>query len=349
MTLPLSRTLSPGGGEGKSDLFLPLLPLLLFAACTAAAPKENPIAQPPAATWLAVRAGDDATTLEVPARVLPGPGANTVVTPPLRATILRIRTRAGDTVTAGAPLIDVVMPELLDAAGRLEGARVRLQAWSERLTQLTQLRAEGLAKSLDVSEAAARVAESKADLQAARAILLSAGVRDSDAAALLAGNGSLSLKAPVAGVVTQLSASVGESREPSAGPLVSLSSAGPTRVEARFTQSVADGHYDFIGAQGTVSLTLLSRAPVADARDGTFLAWFEPAQELPAGSLGRVVLRGSASGDVFRVPARAIQRVDGASRVETKKGVVVVEVARCEAVDCFVRGGLSVNDEVSAR
>ncbi len=331
----------------RSRLFAATLSFL-FAACTAPAAEAPAAAPSPTLTWTAVRTGDDAATLEVPARVLAGPGANTVVTPPLRATVLRIRTRAGDTVDAGAPVVDVVMPELLDAAGRLEGARVRLQAWTERHAQLTQLRTEGLAKSLDVSEAAARVAESKADLQAARAILLSAGVREGDAAALLSGTGALSLKAPVAGVVTQVSASVGESREPSAGPLLSLSSAGPTRVEARFTHAVVDGTYDFVGHDGATALKLVSRAPSADARDGTFLAWFEPAKELAAGSLGRVVLRGGAVDAVFRVPARAISRVEGAAFVETKKGQVRVEVVRCDT-DCVVRGALAVGDEVSTR
>jgi phage baseplate assembly protein gpV len=272
-----------------------------------------------------------------------------VVTPPLRATVLRIRARPGDVVDAGTPLVDVVMPEALDAAGRYEGAKVRLAAWTERHAQLTQLRADGLAKSLDVSEAAARVAESKADLQAARAVLLSAGVREGEAAGLLTGSGALSLRAPVTGVVTSLTASIGESREPSAGPLLQLASAGPVRVEARFAQGVPDGQFDFVGASGKVALTLVSKAPVADPRDGTFLAWFEPGAELSAGALGRVTVRGGSAGAVFRVAAHAISRSDGAAKVETKHGAVQVEVVRCEALDCLVRGALTLSDEVKAR
>jgi multidrug efflux pump subunit AcrA (membrane-fusion protein) len=328
---------------------LTALAVLLVASGCAAGAAEPSTPKEPLPSWFPVRPATDATTLEVPARVLAGPGANTVVTPPLRATILRVRTRAGDTVAAGTPLVDVVMPELLDAAGRFQGAQVKLQAWTERLAQLTQLRTDGLARSLDVSEAAARVAETKADLQAARAILLSAGLREADAANLLSGNGSLALKAPVAGVVTQVTASVGESREPSSGPLVTLASEAPTRVEARFATQVGEGTWVFVGAQGTTALTLLSRAPVADARDGTFLAWFEPAQPLAAGSLGRVVLRRTTVDTAFRVPARAIQRIDGATRVETKHGAVAVDVGACEAIDCMVRGALSGTDEVSAR
>ncbi len=324
------------------------LPLLLIVSACSGPVAQPPAPEPPALSWTAVVADDAAATLEVPARVLAGPGAHSVVTPPLRATVLRLRARAGDTVDAGAPLVDVVMPELLDAAGRLEGAHVRLEAWSTRHTQLTQLRAEGLARSLEVSEAAARVAEAKADLQAARAILLSAGVRDGQAAALLTGTGALPLRAPVAGVVTAVSASVGESREPGAGPLLWLSSEGPTRVEARFTHAVPDGKYDFVGAEGSTALALLSRAPGADPRDGTFLAWFEPERALQAGSLGRVVLRGSAAGGLFRVPARALFRVEGAAHVETKNGSVAVEVVRCDA-DCVVRGALKVGDEVRSR
>jgi len=93
---------------------------------------------------------------------------------------------------------------------------------------------------------------------------------------------------------------------------------------------------------------LISRAPGADSRDGTFLAWFTPLRPLPAGLLGRVAFHGAAGIEAMKVPAKAIVRVEGKTSVETRHGSVPVEVVRCETRDCFVRGELTPDDEVSA-
>ncbi len=327
----------------------PLASLVLLAA---AACSEPPVAadagSPAPQRWAPARESSLAAVLEVPARVVPGPGSTAQVTAPLRATVVRLRVSAGDVVDAGAPLVDVVMPEALEAAGRLEGARVRLEAWAERHRQVLALRGEGLAKSLDVAEAAARVADARAELHAARAVLLVAGLRDEGAAALLSGNGLVALRSPFAGVVSSVAASVGESREPTSGPLVTLVGAGATRVEARFSRPLAEGAgagYVFAGVGVTAALRLVSRSPAADPRDGTYLVWFEAEEPLVAASLGRVVVRGGGS-DTFDVPATALERVDGRPRVTTRRGPVEVEVLRCEASDCVVRGGLQAGDEV---
>ncbi|MEW5743490.1 MAG: hypothetical protein AB1938_31555, partial [Myxococcota bacterium] len=166
--------------------------LLLLCACAREAEPSAPQASPPTA-WVQVKAAGAAAVLEGPARALAGPGTSAVVTVPLRGTVVRVRVRPGDVVAAGAPVVDVVMPEVLDAAGRFEGARARLEAWTARAEQLDKLRAEGLARALDVSEARASVAEAKADLQTARAVLLAAGLKEGDVPGLLAGSGAVSL------------------------------------------------------------------------------------------------------------------------------------------------------------
>jgi multidrug efflux pump subunit AcrA (membrane-fusion protein) len=321
--------------------------VVFFAACSEAPPPPS-VESPSTMRWVAVREAERASVLEVPARVVPGPTSTALVGAPLRATVTRVRVRAGDQVDAGVPLVDVVMPEVLDAAGRLEGARVRLEAWTERHAQLVALRADGLAKSLDVSEAAARVAEARADVHTARSVLLAAGLRDETGAAVLTGAGVTPLRAPFSGVVVSVSTSLGESRDPTSGPLVTLVGAGATRIEARFSRplSVApEGSYAFVGVDGTTPVRLVSRSPAADSRDGTFLAWFEADGPLVAASLGRVVVRGGAT-DTFLVPASAIERFEGRSRVVTRHGAVEVEVLRCELKDCVVRAGLAPGDEV---
>ena len=336
------RRRSASRGNGRLLLFL----VAAVSACTSRPAPSQPAARPVA--WVAVQPARNTDRLEVPARTVPGPGGTSMVTPPLRAVVTQVRVRAGDVVDAGAPLVDVVMPEVLEAAGRFQGARARLGAWTERLQNLQTLRADGLARSLDVSEAASRVAEAKADEQAARALLLLAGVTEAQVPRMLAGSGSLALHAPVAGVVTAVNAAVGESRDPTAGPLVRLSSASAVRVEARFARPVDDQGYDFVSTSGRTPLRLLARAPTADPLDGTFLAWFEPDAALIAGLLGHLEARDEGAPTQFVVPAGAISRSDSQARVETRRGVVNVEVVRCEGASCTVRGPLSATDEVQA-
>ena len=315
---------------------------LTLISCTTPPPSKTP--EPRAPTWESVRPGEDVASQAAPARVLASPTARALVTAPLRATVVRVRVQAGDAVAAGAPLVDVLMPDALQAAGRAEGARVRLAAWTERQQQLTALRADGLARNLEVSEAAARVAEAKADLQSARAVLLSAGVREADA--LLTGGGAFSLRAPMAGVVVAVSAVAGESREPGGGALVELAGEGPVRVEARFTRPPPDGDYTFSVGSRAVPVRLVSRSPLADPRDGTTVAWLEALDGgLTAGALGRVSHPGGTSGG-FRVPSLAVRRVDGEAQVETRRGPVPVEVTRCELEDCLVQGALTADDQV---
>lgn len=322
----------------------PLVLSCLFAACSAPTPaRDAGVALVP---WQRVERANEAATFEVPARVVGGPDSASVVSAPLRATVLKVRVRVGDVVDAGTPLLDVVMPELLDAAGRLEGARVRLEAWNARLEQVNALRAEGLARSLEVSEAASRVAEAKAEVQSARAVLLAAGVREQDAAAVLNGAGTWPLRAPRGGVVTQVSVTAGEHREPGSGALVYLASEAPVRVEARFVASPGLAQYRFVGGGHSAALTLISHAPNTDARDGTTLAWFEADRPLPANVPGVVQVSGSGDAQVWRVPAAAIHRMDAGVGVETKGGLRTVEVARCETTTCLVRGALNEGDDV---
>jgi biotin carboxyl carrier protein len=272
-----------------------------------------------------------------------------VVSPPLRATVTRVRVRPGDAVDAGTPLLDVLMPDVLEAAGRLEGARARLTAWTERHQQLEGLKREGLARTLDVSEAAARVAEAKAELQAARATLLAAGLREADAAPVLAGAGTVPLRAPITGVVAEVTATLGEAHEPTSGPLLRLLGAGAVRVEARLPRPPEGTGWRFLSAAGTTPLRLVSAASIADARDGTFLAWFEPTEDvgLTPGTQGRVT-RDSERAPRALVPAIAVRRRDGAAFVVTRRGEVPIDVARCDAESCTVAGALQPGDEVRA-
>ena len=107
---------------------VPLLMTVALAACSVSQTAPSPATAPAASPWRRVTVAEPAEPIDAPARVVAGAGATTWATVPLRATVLRVHARLGDPVDAGTVLMEVVMPELLDAAGRAEGARARLQA-----------------------------------------------------------------------------------------------------------------------------------------------------------------------------------------------------------------------------
>ncbi len=299
------------------------------------------------------RLSDERISLDAPARTIGDPSAQLVVTVPLRAVITRVWIQAGDTVDAGSPLFDVMMPEAIDAAGRYEGARIRLDAWKERQHQLLALKAEGLAKTSEVSEAVARVAEASADLQAARATLMSAGFKESEAAALLAGSGQKTLRARQAGVVTELSAMLGETRDATSGALARVSSMGAVRIEARFQKAPGDGPWAFAYGERRTPLRRLSTAPSADPRDGAFVAWFEPKEGSPvqSGVVGRVVTIDDAKQTVFVVPELSVTKTKSSSIVRVIRSEqqrdIDVTVIRCTQATCAVTGSLLESDLIA--
>lgn len=337
-------------------LVLSLASLLVLARCSTGAappPPPNVAAEPapPAATQrVAARVPAGSPLAEAPARVVAGPGGASVVSAPLRARVTRVRARAGDQVAAGAPLVDVVMPELLEAAARLRGSRGRLAAAQARAAQLDALRAEGMARAADQSEAALKVAEASADVEAARAVLLAAGVREDEAGRMLAGSGHVVLKSPFAGTVSRVTAVVGEVREPGGSPLVELQSTGEVRVEARFgTAPALDATWDFLAPDGArIPLRILGLSAAAAPEDGSRAAWFElPADGAPApGTPGRVVLRQDAG--AVLVPSSALRREgERASAVKADGTPVELQVLGCSGADCLVKGPLAAGDALA--
>lgn len=248
--------------------------------------------------------------LEAPARALPASDATAVVSVPLPARIVQLRVKPGDQVRKGAPLLEVIMPELIGAAGSLSAARIRLEAFEKRRQRILPLSQEGLVRSADVTELEAQIALAKADRESARATLRAAGLSDEDALKLLSGNGSLALRAPIEGTVIAVHARLGETREPSAGPLLELAAAAPTLIEARFTVPPADdAELVWIHAGRSVALTRYAMSPAATREDGARVIWLRaksPAESPVAQALGRVRVLPPAAWSV--IPRRVLVR-----------------------------------------
>lgn len=335
-----------------------LVVALLAAACNqpprpVEAPSPAEGASPSSSTrWIKVRLATGIGLLDAPARVLASPQGAAALSPPLKARVVRVRTRHGQQVAAGEALLDVLMPEAVQAAGALSAARLKAEAWAKRETQLVALQAEGLARATDLAEVQALLAGARADAQAARATLRAAGIGDKQAEALLQGDGTVPLRSPIAGVVTEVDARLGEVREPTGKALIEVAGESDGLVEARMLTEIVSGvPAEFIAPDGTlVPLELVSLSPRVETRDGARLAWFKASSgKLFTGTAGRVRLHPLESWRA--VPAQAVQGDGANARVFVREGekavptpVQLIERSGAEAIV----EGVAVDAEVAA-
>jgi hypothetical protein len=187
---------------------------------------------------------------------------------------------------------------------------------------------QGLAKASELIEVESQLASARAELQSARATLRTAGLSEKQTEALLSSDGSLTLRAPMAGMVTEVSTRQGEVRAPTSGPLVELVAASDVLIEARFVSlPPGDVRLVWLGPQGEVALKVQSVAPRASERDGMRVVWLvpEPGPSAPvSGELGRVHIVESPA---WRsVPAGALSTNGTVATVSVRRGDQVVSV-----------------------
>ncbi len=330
----------------------------LLPACKRAPPPVAPPAETPpsaATPWVKARPAEGVSLLEAPATVLPAPESSGNVVPPFRARVARVHVRPGERVKKGQPVCEVVMPEVMQAAGVYSAATTRVRAYQRRKEQLEVLKREGLVRAADLLEVETRLAEARADQQGALATLRVAGLEGADAARLLSGPGNLTLRSPIDGVITEVRASLGETREAGGEPVARVAGEGEVRIEARLSRALPPrARYVLALSSGEWQpLELVGRAPVVDGRDGTTLAWFAPpaGARLTPGMAGRLVVE-LGEGNGLAVPARAVALAPEGAYVVVNRSPrparVQVQVLATSGADALVRGELKAGDEVAA-
>jgi len=349
------------------------VPLGILCACqpSSSAPQGGVVAPPPPAAvraassattrWVLVRPAEDAALLSLPARSLLPPQGSAAINAPYVGRVVRCHVQPGSKVVAGSVVVDFQMPELAAGAAAYAAAGVRLAAYAERKEQLQALRREGLARLDETSEVDMRHAEAKAEQLRARAILRSAGVSPDDAARIGEAGGLIALRSPIAGVVVEVNAPLGESREPNGAPLVRvIGGGGAARVEARIGQSLPEGaQFSFVTAEGKViPVSLAALAPAGDTHDGTRLAWFDgdtAGNVVPAGVPGVLRVQLAAAANTVLIPARAVARRPGPNGhpfVRKQSGIsateIEVSVLASSGSEALVRGALALGDAVAA-
>lgn len=276
-----------------------------------------------------VQSADD-SSVSMAGRVVVS-GARTEVAAPLSARVRRVLVSPGDMVQAGAAVVEVIMPGVVDAAALHEGAIARRAVVVRRQAHLQALRAEGLARVADEIATDIDLAELEASISRARAVLRGADVGDDESAAILL-RGSVTLRAPRAGVVHDVAAVVGAVVDPGF-TLVSLvgrardAAPGAVRVVVRSAGTIDDATLFGGSARAPVTATtatgaIISLVPMSvvdevDPRDGARDRWFvvdsKDAVSVTDGVALTVHLpaRGSA-----RVPSSSVRlRGDGLAEV----------------------------------
>ena len=301
---------------------------------------STPASGPPSAAfaWVAPRAASEAAPEEYPARLLRTSGSEAVIVPPLPARLVSLVVRPGDAVAANAAVAQVVKPDVDAAFAAVAGAERSLAILQRRRTQIAGLVADGLVRASELATLDLEIARHESERLRARAVIAGAGV---------ARGGLVTLRTPIAGVVTEVPATLGEFRRPEDGPLARVRSRSGQRIEATLPNRPAAGvTYAFRAAAGVLPLTLLNEVP-APAGIG-YLAWFEapPGVEMPTAAEGRVQVRTSASAGAWVVPATAVgvrgpgHFVVTRSRADAGPTVVAVELVRIANADAVVRVAL---------
>lgn len=254
------------------------------------------------------RAPHDLSLLEAPARIVAAPGSEARVAASHDARVVLVHVRAGDHVEAGAPVVDVVIPEVLAAAARLASLGPAQALRTARRTELAALQGEGLVDRGGVFEQEAELASLDVERRLALSTLRAASLTTAEAAQALR-RGAITLRAPIAGTVREVNAVVGEVRAVGSAPFAVIAGSFAPRIEARFAQGLPRGaHFVFMGLDGsTLELLDAPSGMALDAHDGTTLVWLEPAGaiEVTAPIMGRVLVV-PAGVDAVEIDAHAL-------------------------------------------
>lgn len=314
---------------------LGLLPSIALIACGApSAPKPEGGAERPmssAVRLVKARPADDIALLEVPAQAVVAAGVDGKVAVLERALVRKILVRAGDPIEAKAPVAVVVIPEVVRAAAELLATRARLSGLSQRLEELRALQREGLTRREQLFELEREVNGLAADQLTARAALAAYGLGEAEAPRIVE-EGSLTLRSPVRGVVSEAQAVTGGVIEGSATIAV-IRGLGEVRIEATLPRPIpAEARAEFVDNQGRrypLRATPISSIPGS----GGVRVWFELAEPsaLPGDLAGRLLLRLSGPA-ISSVPTRAIQSRAAKSWVLVKTSSGALEALQVEVL-----------------
>lgn len=124
------------------------------------------------------------------------------VNPRMPGVVRAIRADVGTNVKVGAPLVVIESADVGAEQSRLTSAKTRLEVAEANLARVEALRADGISPERDVFAARREREEARAEVRTAQSLLAMVGAGAD-------GSGRYTLTAPISGVVTQRSATIG--------------------------------------------------------------------------------------------------------------------------------------------
>lgn len=245
----------------------------------------------------------ESPALTCPARVTLPAASVHVVAAAGDALVTRLFVQPGDRVKAGASLVTVSMPGLAEAQNALTQARLKAQLAADGAVRDEKLFGEGLIAESRVRASRSEAQSARANLQASQTALAMLGTGK------VAG-GSVTLTAPISGVVTESAAEPGQRVDAGTALIkladlsrlaleIPLSTAQARQIEAGQTVTVsgttAGGRITALLPQLDVSQSVLARASLTD-----------PQGLLRPGQAVQAAIAGTASPDSRVVPAAAL-------------------------------------------
>jgi cobalt-zinc-cadmium efflux system membrane fusion protein len=311
-----------------------------------------------ASAWVVVERPRDASLLELPARIVAAAESRARVETPLRGTVVRVTARVGDRVGIGTPIVELRIPEVIEAAAIMSGTGKQIGSHKARRSRLEELKAAGLVGAGEVFDVESDLGRLSAERRLALATLAAVGVTSEQRSEVLE-RGTVVFASPIAGVVAQIDAVPGDVVEPSAN-LATILGLAPARIEVVSTGALPElGEWvtlEFEGLDG--SRIPLATTPVATAVEpglGRTLAWFEtedPKLALADGVRGRVQLH-SDDPKLLEVPRRSLRLADGHAWVGRQSAsgeveMVEVTVLRSVGSSALIRSdALVVGDRIA--
>lgn len=269
--------------------------------------------------------------------------------------VTQLHVQAGDAVRRGAPLVTLSMPGLADAQNALTQARLRSQLAAGNAARDEKLFGEGL-----IAEARLRATQSEA--QSARAALTAAQAALGLLGAGAISGSSITLTAPIAGVVTESAAEPGQ-RVDAGMALVKVADLSKLALEiplspaqarqAAVGQSVtvagsaASGRIQALLPQLNAAQSVLVRASLSDPQN-----LLRPGQSVQVAIAGGDALQGAQAVHALSVPGAALVWKLGAPYVfvETAQGFLPTPVKLIRQNDRVAEvSGLAPGSRVAVR
>lgn len=258
----------------------------------------------------------------VPGRIVLPPDARHAVTSPYPGAAIRVYVIEGQPVRRGDPLALVRATEPVAISGELARTRAELTVAEAQADRMRQLAEEGIVAQARADEANARLAQARASVAEAQRLVALTGTGP---------DGSMTLRAPIAGRVSHVGIDTGEMVGDGPAPFI-VEASGPLRIELQLPERLARQVRPGMGVEvqlpgsgpddAPAGGRILSVAPSieVDTRSVMAVASISSAPGLVAGQNVTVVISGSADGEGVSVPSSAVSRITGQTHVFVREG-----------------------------